>query len=130
MKALAPVFLAALLVAAGCDRPAGPPKQPAAKPAPAAAPGTDPEREEFLAFVRRHAEDPAGLEIVAWGDRVKDGRGVTFRCARVGAMRTGPRKVPGPPVSLEETVVEYKDGKICRAYLPKTYQWWYAPQKD
>lgn len=130
MKALASVLFAVLL-ATGCDKPANQPqKQPVAKPAPAAAPKTDPEKEDFLAFVRQHAEDPTELEIVAWGDKVKEGRGVTFRCARIGALRTGPKKLAGPSVSLEETVIEYKDGRIWRAYLPKTYQWWYAPQKD
>lgn len=88
-------------------------------------PAGDPDREQFLAIVRKNADDPGGLEIVTWGERQKDFRAVRFRCNRVGPIRTGKAKLAGPPVSLEDATLKYEGAKITEVYLEKTFQFWH-----
>ncbi len=84
------------------------------------------DREDFLRIVRKNADDPAGLEIVEWGDLYGKNRSVTFRCRCVGLLRTGRLKTPGGPVSLEQATAEYDGRRIVRLHLSKTYQVWHA----
>ncbi len=84
------------------------------------------DRQHFLGIVQKNADDPAGLEIVEWGDLYGKNRTVTFRCSRVGLLRTGRLKTPAGPVMLEQATAEYDGNRIVRLHLAKTYQVWHA----
>lgn len=106
------------------------------------------DKEQFIEIVKRNAENPAGLEIVIWGQKseriASDStcvRSVRFRCSRVGASNSSTRldergrPIPQPgdsnqpkgvPVMLEDAVVTYDwaSGRIINVYLQRTFQIW------
>ncbi len=84
------------------------------------------DRQQLLAIVRHNADDPSDLEIVTWGERFDKHRSVTFRCNRVGLLRTGRLKPPVGPVMLEHATAEYEGEHIVRLHLAKTHQVWHA----
>jgi hypothetical protein len=98
-----------------------------------AAPGTDadPEKEAFLAVVRKNADDPAGLEITEWGPRRNNGRIVKFRCKQVSTTVGGQRQPQGVnhrggvPVLLEQAEVSYDGDKIKEVFLGHSYRVWH-----
>jgi hypothetical protein len=106
----------------------------------------DQEKEEVIQLVKQHAEDPADLEIVTWGEKsLRDlgplwggGKGyvrsVSFRCKLVGM--SNPRTIQGlpggnkldpggKPVMLEDATIVYDSkGKIKLMSCDKINEQW------
>lgn len=79
-------------------------------------------KEQFIKIVKANAEDPAGLEIISWGERKTqpDGaveREIKFRCTIIAYRR-------GVPVRIDHAIIEYKGNHISRVYLNECFRFW------
>lgn len=107
---------------------------------PAGVLATDPEVAEFVELVRRNADDPAGLEIVEWGERKGGTRQVKFRCQRIGSTQASgggsiemkgkriysPVDPGGVPVPIDTATIVYDGGKIGEVCCDKCGVRWMA----
>lgn len=84
-------------------------------------------KEQFIKVVKANAQDPAGLEIISWGERKLDPaigmevREVKFRCAVI-AYKRGTQT----PIKIDHASIEYKGDTIFRVYLVEGFAIWFA----
>lgn len=99
-------------------------------------PETNPDREEFARFVRENAQDPAGLEIITWGEKQNNKREVRFRCKLIaitpaGTFFPGAQEKGGDPVLLDDAQIYYAaDGTIQRVHLDRSHLFWNAKSRQ
>ncbi len=115
-------FFAALLIAAGVG---GYYVYQRAQEEKGAAAPQDSEKAAFLKIVRQNAADPGDLEILTWGERAENHRGVTFRCRQVGTLRLGRQKTPAGPCMLEQATIEYDGDRVAAVHCDRTFQVWH-----
>lgn len=90
-------------------------------------------KNQFIALVKMNAEDPTGLEILEWKEPTEAGYGTLsgsarFRCKLIGHAeeinkRTGAVTVV-TPVSVDDAVIQVKDGKITLVHCSKIATIW------
>lgn len=98
----------------------------------------DKDKAAFVKIVRENADDPAGFDLISWGDRKGNERRAIVRCNilyREFVQRTssigGARRLigapnDGPPVSRDEAILTYQGNRIVSVHFTGTSILWQA----